>query len=146
MSIQIKHIITIECPTDIVYKALTTKEGIQGWWTIDTVIEPEINSTAEFIFGDRYHNKMIITDLQLNKSVAWYCTHGDKEWIGTNFTFELEDKEGQTLLHFGQNNWKESTDFYDYCNDKWGLYMKSLKEYCETGKGRPFISHDGDKK
>ena len=138
MTTHIRHIITIKCPPEKVYKALTTKEGIQGWWTVDTVIEPKINSIAEFIFGDRYHNKMVITDLQANKRVAWYCLEGDKEWIGTDFTFDMEEKDGQTVLRFGQNNWKEPTDFYAICNFQWGQYMVSLKNYCETGKGSPF--------
>ena len=24
------------------------------------------------------------------------------------------------------------------CNYHWGFYMRSLKSYCETGKGQPF--------
>ena len=138
MIAHIRHIIIIECPPEIVYNALTTKEGIQGWWTVDTVIESKVGSTAEFIFGDKYHNKMKITDLQPAKRVAWYCIQGDPEWIGTDFTFDLVDKAGHTILRFGQNNWRELTDFYAYCNFQWGQYMISLKNYCEAGTGKPF--------
>jgi len=146
MTAHIRHIITIDCPPDKVYKALTTKEGIQGWWTDNTVIEPGVGSIAEFIFGDKYCNKMEITDLQPNKRVAWLCKQGDKEWVGTDFTFDLEEQEGQTLLRFGQNNWKAPTDFYAYCNFQWGQYMVSLKAHCETGKGSPFISKGNNMK
>jgi len=145
MTAHIRHIITIECPTDIVYNALTTKQGIQGWWTVDTVIESKVGTTVEFIFGDRYHNKMKITDLQPNRRVAWYCNQGDPEWIGTDFTFHLEDQGEQTLLRFGQNNWRAPTDFYAYCHFQWGQYMISLKNYCETGTGKPFRPQDNEK-
>lgn len=135
----IRHNIIIDCYPGQVYEALTTKKGIQGWWTPDTVIEPEIGSVSEFIFGERYHNKMKITDLQPYKRITWLCLEGDREWIGTDFVFDLEEKQGKTLLRFGQNNWKEQTDFYAHCNFQWGQYMISLKNYCETGIGKPFI-------
>lgn len=138
MAIDIKHIVTIGCTANIVYSALTTLQGIRGWWTPDTVIEPTIGTVAEFIFGDKYHNKMEITDLQANRRVEWQCIQGDSEWVGTNITFDLEDTNGQTTLRFGQNNWKELTDFYAHCNIQWGQYMVSLKNYCETGTGNPF--------
>ena len=137
----IRHNVFIDCKPEKIFEALTTKKGIQGWWTIDTVIESKIGSTAEFIFGNRYHNKMKITDLQPGKRVAWSCFEGDREWIGTDFTFDLEEKEGETLLRFGQNNWKAQTDFYAFCNFQWGQYMVSLKNYCETGNGKPFDLH-----
>ena len=134
----IRHNITIDCKPEKIYQALTTKRGIQGWWTPDTCIEEKIGSTAEFIFGDRYHNKMKISDLKPDKRVAWHCLQGDPEWIGTDFFFDLEEKDGTTLLRFGQHNWKAQTDFYAYCNFQWGNYLISLKDYCEKGKGYPF--------
>lgn len=135
----IRHNVFIHCGPGKVFDAVTTKKGIQGWWTPDTVIEPRIGSVAEFIFGHKYHNKMKITDLQKNRLIKWQCQDGDPEWIGTEFIFDLEENEGKTLLRFGQNNWRELTDFYAYCNFQWGRYMVSLKNYCEVGVGDPFI-------
>ena len=134
----IKHNLMIDCKPEKVYNALTTEKGIQGWWTADTIIEPRIGSIAEFIFGSRYHNKMKITDLQPDKRVAWLCMEGNHEWVGTDFTFDIENTEGKTLLRFGHNNWKELSDFYAHCNFQWGRYMVSLKNYCEKGTGQPF--------
>lgn len=140
MPAHIRHLVTINCSPYIVYNALTTKTGIQGWWTSDTVIEPKIGTIAEFIFGNRYHNKMEITDLLPNTRVAWLCKVGDHEWVGTDFTFDLEGNDSQTLFRFGHNKWEEQTDFFAYCNFKWGYYLMSLKQYCETGIGNPFVS------
>lgn len=140
MTSHIKHLVTIDCPPNIVYKALTTKKGIQGWWTEDTVMEPKIGAIAEFKFGDEYHIEMDITQLEPTKRVTWVCIVGDPQWVGTDFTFDLEYQEGQTLLRFGHNNWDEQTDFYAQCNFKWGYYLQSLKTYCETGIGNPVKS------
>ena len=85
---------------------------------------------------------MKITDLQLNKRVEWKCIEGDKEWIGTTFIFDLEEKGGNTILRFTHGNWKEETDFFASCNYNWGYYMTSLAKYCEEGKGTPFREED----
>jgi len=123
----------------MVYKALTTKKGVQGWWTHDTIMEPKVGFIAEFNFGDKYHNEMEIIDLQPNKRVEWLCKIGDREWVGTDFIFELEENNCKTILRFGHNNWKAQTNFYAHCNFKWGYYLLSLRNYCETGNGNPVL-------
>ena len=138
MAVHIKHKTSINCPPDNVYKALTTKQGIQGWWTPDTEIEPEVGTIAVFDFSDRYHNEMEIIDLQPYKRVSWKCIEGETEWIGTTITFELENKNGQTVLRFSHNDWDQITDFYATCSFQWARYLVSLKEYCQTGTGNPF--------
>ncbi|MDX1641723.1 MAG: SRPBCC domain-containing protein [Balneolaceae bacterium] len=137
--VHIRHNLIIDAPPENVYKAITTKGGIQNWWTDDTEIEPIIGSIATFNFGDRYHNEMKIVDIQPNKRVEWLCIEADAEWIDTTIIFEIEEKDRKAFLRFAHNNWKNQNDFYAHCNYQWGRYMNSLKCYCETGKGNPFI-------
>ena len=132
------HLVTINTSVSKVYKAITEKEGLSGWWTKDNTAKPEINSIAEFNFGKKYRNEMRIIELLPDKRVVWKCEQGDPEWIGTTLTFDLEDKGDKTILRFGHKNWREATDFFASCNYQWGWYMTSLKNYCETGKGNPF--------
>ena len=81
---------------------------------------------------------MYVKELVKNKMVEWECIDGDKEWIGTRINFSIFPDEDGTRLLFSHYEWKEETDFYASCNFQWGRYMKSLKDYCETGKGDPF--------
>ena len=134
----IKHYLLIKASPEKVYTALTTTEGLKGWWTSEAKAEEFVGGIAEFIFGEQYHNKMKITNLLNSTKVEWKCLEGDKEWIGTTFLFDLEEKDGSTILRFSHNNWKEETDFFASCNYHWGYYMSSLAKYCETGKGTPF--------
>jgi uncharacterized protein YndB with AHSA1/START domain len=134
----ILHLLTINTNVSTVYKAITEKEGISGWWTKDNNAKPEANSIAEFNFGKKYHNEMRIIELIPNKKVAWKCEKADPEWVGTILMFDLEDQDDKTVLKFGHKDWREVTDFFASCNYQWGLYMTSLKNYCETGKGTPF--------
>lgn len=135
---EIKHLVTINAPAEAVYRAITDQEGLAGWWTEQTRAEPKVGSIAEFAFGEKYLNRMKITGLVPDKKVTWECIHGDKEWIGTRFVFDLEERDGKTVTRFAHTNWNEATDLYALCNYHWGRYMTSLKSYCETGKGTPF--------
>ncbi|MCG6912560.1 SRPBCC domain-containing protein [bacterium BMS3Abin03] len=134
----IKHYLVINSTTKKIYNAFTTKTGITNWWTSQTEIGSKIGDINIFNFGTRYHNEMSIADLQPNKRVEWKCIVGDKEWIGTNFVFELEEKDKDTILRFSHYNWNEETDFFASCNYQWAYYLGSLKQYCETGIGTPF--------
>ena len=134
----IKHYLPIKAHPEEVYNAINQTKGLKGWWTAEAKADEKVGGTAEFIFGERYYNKMKITNLLNNKKVEWKCLEGDKEWIGTTFLFELEEKDEYTILRFSHNNWREETDFFASCNYNWGYYLKSLKQYCETGEGTPF--------
>ncbi|MCZ6704113.1 MAG: SRPBCC domain-containing protein [Ignavibacteria bacterium] len=135
----IKHYLLIKASPEKVYTALTTTEGLKGWWTSEAKAEEFVGGIAEFIFGEQYHNKMKITNLLNSTKVEWECLEGDKEWIGTTFLFDLEEKDGSTILRFSHNNWKEETDFFASCNYHWGYYISSLAKYSEAGKGTPFV-------
>ncbi len=136
---EIRHLLKINTPASAVYQALTHQAGLQQWWTPETTAMPVVGSVNEFNFGPKYHNKMKVIRLEPDRAVEWECLEGDKEWIGTTFHFLLEeDDDGQSTLRFTHGNWREPTDFLAHCNYKWGYYMRSLKFYCETGKGTPF--------
>jgi hypothetical protein len=89
-----------------------------------------------FIFG-KFRNEMKVTELVPNQKVVWECINSIDEWIGTRISFELEEKNGNTLLRFTQGGWRAVTDTFASCNYDWALFMKSLKSYCETGTGTP---------
>jgi uncharacterized protein YndB with AHSA1/START domain len=138
----IRHLVTIRATPATIYGALTQQEGLAGWWTKQTVAEPLVGSFAEFRFGDRYYNKMRVTKLEPDSRVAWLCLEGDEQWIDTTFTFELEPQGDQTVLRFTHGHWRETTDFFASCNYHWGIYMRSLKAFCEKGQGDPFEADD----
>lgn len=134
----IKHYLIVRSSPEKIYDALTTKEGVANWWTVQTEIGNKVGDVNIFDFGERYHNKMKIVDLQPNKKAEWQCLEGDKEWIGTTLTFEIEKEDDHSILRFTHNDWREETDFFASCNYHWGYYMRSLKLYCEAGEGTPF--------
>ena len=123
--------------TSKVYKAITEQEGLASWWTTDTKAVPEVGSIAEFRFTKDYYKGMKVTNLENDNKVEWECIHGHEEWIGTKVIFELEKLDNSVDIKFYHNSWKEVTNMYGICNYHWGLYLKSLKTYIETGTGNP---------
>ncbi|MBQ4822016.1 SRPBCC domain-containing protein [Aquimarina sp. MMG016] len=83
---------------------------------------------------------MKVTKLSAPQLVQWECVDGDDEWIGTELSFELEQKDNTTFLKFLHMNWADETEFFGFCNHQWGRFLDSLKSLCETGKGTPVIA------
>ena len=140
--VDILHRIGIKSPATQVYKALTSIEGLAHWWTEETLGDTKLGGKIEFSFRTttgELKGKMVMEVLELNAStdVRWRCVDGPAEWIGTDVTFQLSEQDNQTILLFGHRNWREAVEFTSHCSMKWAVFLLSLREYVETGKGRP---------
>ncbi len=140
--IDIIHRVGIKAPLSKVYAALSTIEGVAGWWTTATngVSKPGETINFEFLTldGERIGAMtMQVISLDPDKQVHWRCTVGPEEWIGTDVVFKLEQQDDYTIVHFGHRNWREAVEFTEHCSMKWAIFLLSLKELVETGKGRP---------
>lgn len=135
------HRFLIESPAEKIYNAITTEEGLSGWWTPDTKARPEVGSVACFAFGPDYFKEMKITELEPFNKVKWLCLKANEEWLGTTITFELKPHAKGTVLSFHHDGWKEYTPGFASCSYDWAIFLRSLKFLCETGKGFPFPHH-----
>ena len=136
------HRIGIKSPALQVYNALTSINGLASWWTEDTTGEEQVGGKIDFVFrtktGD-FLGKMIMEVVERNepKNVRWRCVEGPDEWVGTDITFQLSEQDNQTIVLFGHRNWREATEATAHCSMKWATFLLSLREYVETGKGKP---------
>lgn len=140
--VDIIHRVGIKAPVSKVYAAISTVEGVAGWWTKDTSGSSKIGGTI----GVRFHSvdgkeigsmNMAVVALDPNKKVHWRVTAGPEEWVGTEVIFNLSQDAGYTIVLFGHNNWREANEFTSHCSMKWATFMLSLKDLAETGKGKP---------
>jgi uncharacterized protein YndB with AHSA1/START domain len=127
-----------------VYKAITTPEGIKGWWTIDCQISTEVGGTNSFYFEKLLFNSMKIVELVPNKKVHWKCVDGWSEWLDTEVVFTLLDNEnGGTNLQFEHVGLKPKLKCYKMGSQGWDTTLKSLKGYVDQGKGKPHVPKTG---
>ena len=135
------HRRVIPASPELVWDAITTQEGLSGWWWTETTLEPaaHVGSVAQF----RSHGLLIefqIDVLEKPTHVKWSnISSFAPEWLGTVLEFRLEPDGEDCLLrftHWGIKN--DETDFYATTNTNWGIYMLSLERHLTTGQGMPF--------
>jgi uncharacterized protein YndB with AHSA1/START domain len=119
-----------------VYKALTTLEGLSGWWTTNTQGKSDVGGVIQFRFGAGGID-MKVLELDHTKRVVWQVVDGPAEWIGTKVSFDLRQEGDWTLVFFKHQGWKEPVEFMHHCSTKWAVFLLSLKSLLETGKGSP---------
>jgi len=140
--VDITHRIGIRSSADQVYKALSTIQGLANWWTEEVEGEEKIGGRIKFTFrseaGDvKGQMVMEVLELTQQQAVRWQCVDGPAEWIGTSITFDLSQQDDQIIIIFGHRNWREGIEFTAHCSMKWAVFLLSLREYVEKGKGKP---------
>ena len=140
--VDIIHKIGIKAPLSRVYAALSTVEGVAGWWTRETAGDTKTGESMQVLFRSPDGTEMgkmafQLRDLEPNKSVRWQFTQGPEEWLGTDVTFNLSQSGDYTVVLFGHRNWREAVEFTAHCSMKWATFLLSLRQLVETGKGQP---------
>jgi uncharacterized protein YndB with AHSA1/START domain len=132
----ILHRIGVTASPDEVYTALTTVDGLAGWWTQDTEGDGETGGLLKFRF-DVGGFDMKVLDARPAELVLWEVVEGPAEWVGTRIRFELKQEDGFTIVLFRHEGWREPVEFMYHCSTKWATFLMSLKQMVETGKGEP---------
>ena len=96
--VDIIHRIGIKAPATKVYDAVSTVDGVAGWWTRETTGESKVGGTIAVRFLDHGVEKgrmeFEVVELDPGKAVRWKVKDGPEEWIGTDVTFSLS-QEGE---------------------------------------------------
>jgi uncharacterized protein YndB with AHSA1/START domain len=119
-----------------VYAALTTIEGLSGWWATDTKGQSEVGGTLEFRFEPGGFD-MLVLESKPSERVLWEVTDGPPEWVGTTVRWDLKQEGDYVIVLFAHEGWREPVEFMHHCNTKWATFLMSLKQLVETGAGAP---------
>lgn len=134
----IYHRLLIKSPVEKVYQAITTQQGLAGWWTPDTIAAAEVGSVLRFGFGPDYFKEMKVLRLNPYSLVVWQCMKGFEEWVGTTLSFELMPHQKGCTLLFHHDGWDKYSGEFASCSYDWALFFRSLRFLCETGTGFPY--------
>lgn len=128
----------IKAPASSIYQVLTTQDGLAEIWTKKLIVKPEVGFINEFDFNEAGITKMKIIELQQDTRIRWECVDSDKEWIGTRISFDLSEQNNQTAVILKHSDWRAMTEYYQWCNYNWSMFLLRLKTYCEglTKTGR----------
>jgi uncharacterized protein YndB with AHSA1/START domain len=133
----IRHRIRVRSSTTAdVDAALTTIDGLRGWWTTDTTGDAGVGGTIAFRFLAGGFD-MEVVELVPGERVVWRVVDGPPEWIGTTIRWELSQVDDFAIVMFTHEGWTDVGAFMHHCSTKWASYLLSLKALVETGAGAP---------
>ena len=136
------HHLNLAAPIDRVRAALTTPEGIAGWWAKDSDVGTGIGARHELRFdkeGRTVTMAFEVTELS-DDAVAWRCTDNDNPvWPGTTLRWSLTTAGDRTRVVFEHAGFAEDTSPpYAMTAEGWKHFMASFETYVETGAGQPW--------
>jgi uncharacterized protein YndB with AHSA1/START domain len=140
--IDIIHRVGIKAPVSKVYAALSTIDGLAGWWTKATTGSSKVGGTIAFRFqtptGDEIGGfDMDVLELTPDRKVHWRVKGGPTEWVGTDIEFHLSRQDDYTIVMFSHRKWREEVEFMAHCSTKWATFLLSLRDLVETRNGKP---------
>jgi uncharacterized protein YndB with AHSA1/START domain len=136
-----RYQVDVAADRDAVRRALTTEDGIKGWWT-DTAEVPES-------LGER----LVLTfpsvpqpfDLELAEAsgdrVVWRAGSFPPFWEGTTIRWDVGDNpdgDGVRIL-MTHEGWDRDNPAIGRVNVGWGQILGKLKGFTETGDPDPFF-------
>lgn len=120
--------------------------NVRGWWSerIDGGTT-ELNDEFTYQRWELHKCTMKLTEVIPGKKVVWKVldnyfsfTEDKTEWIDTDISFDIAEKDGKTELKFTHWGLVPAYECYDVCFDAWSSYIKgSLQSLITTGKGQP---------
>ncbi|HLA45701.1 MAG TPA: SRPBCC domain-containing protein [Aggregatilineales bacterium] len=135
----ILHEVIINSSPESIYKALTETSGIQGWWTEDAKSDAREGGKTEVKFyGGQVHFVFSVAALKPGSRVYWSVDSAVPGWENTRVTWDLSEGENGTKVLFGHRDWVSTDGSFATSSYNWAWYLTSLKDYVETGEGRPF--------
>jgi uncharacterized protein YndB with AHSA1/START domain len=136
-----KRGLLIEARRRPVFEALTTLDGLAGWWT--PLVGGSPTAGGEITFGFEGIDETIVMHVEDVRpdTVSWTClVHtGHPEWNGTSIVFQLHEPDDKTtLLELRHHGLVPTLDCYVACEHGWHHFLNSLAGYVERGEGTPF--------
>ena len=130
--------LTIAAPAEAVFDALTTIEGLAGWWTPVTG-DGLAGGELTFSFGPGSQAVMRVDAAEPGAGVRWTSLACQVEdWVGTTLHFDIEATPAAgTELRFRHAGLTPRLECFSDCKSGWDHFIPSLRAYVETGTGNP---------
>lgn len=124
----------IKSSKEKVFKAISTADGFNNWWTKKCSGIPKLDAEFNFYFSEEYDWEAKVTKLIPNEEIEFAMTLASESWENTSFGFKLtDDTNGNIFIEFYHKNWKSVNKEFQITNYCWANLFFQLKEYIETG-------------
>ena len=135
---EVRHRVGIQGSLAAVYAALIEPVHLQNWWATSAAGTPKVGAALDLVFGELVTLSFVVRNLKSSALVELDCSSGPAPWIDSCLRFKLDNPKDQIFLTLIHKHEDAEQDSFLYFNTKWPLYMLSLRDYIETGSGRPY--------
>lgn len=138
-------VFSVNVSPELVYKAIT--EQVDKWWTELSNKATKVGDKLLVQFEENTSWGITVSQVVLNQFLAWKvveANHGLEilstfdEWVGTEIEWEIKETEKGSKVIFKHNGLVPSLECYEVCENGWNYFLESLKEFLQTGEGKPF--------
>jgi uncharacterized protein YndB with AHSA1/START domain len=124
------------------YRALTTSDGVAGWWTDRSSVAGAVGGVDRFHFpGAPMSWDMRVEQAEPGKLLAWHCLGGPPQWVGTDVRWTLQPIEAGTLVLLDHEGFAEVDAMFRIVTLGWAKVVLRLNDYLATGTPNPIFTH-----
>jgi uncharacterized protein YndB with AHSA1/START domain len=130
----------MDADAETVYRAISTTDGVTGWFTGKAEVGEGVGSHHVLTFpGMPTPWDLRVEDTNAPRRLVLSVVVGPPPWEGTTMTYEIADRpEGGIVLNFDHNGFA-SVDGVREFTIGWSTKVLALKKYVETGEPDPFF-------
>ncbi|MFI1761138.1 SRPBCC domain-containing protein [Streptomyces sp. NPDC020800] len=132
--------LAVEADLDTVHTAISTTEGIRGWFTTTATAAEGVDGLHGPAFpGVPEPWCLRVTEAQPGRRLVLAGPNGP--WTGTEQTYELPARpEGGITLRFPHSGFPAADDVHRDFTYGWATTFVQLKSYAETGEPAPLFT------
>jgi uncharacterized protein YndB with AHSA1/START domain len=130
----ILHDLPIKAPIERVFRAVSTPEGLDAWWTKRSSGKPEPGAAYTLWFGPQYDWRAKVTRCGPPAEFELEIVGADADWLGTRVAFRLQPRDGATWLQFSHVGWRSINEHFRVSCSCWALYLRILRRNLEHGE------------
>lgn len=127
-----------------VFDAVT---NVRGWWSESLEGDSkQLGDEFSYRHKEVHYSRHRLTEVIPAKKVVWLTTDSSinfvddtTEWTGTTVVFDIDEKDGETILRFTHIGLVPALACYEGCSGGWNYYLQSLHNLITTGKGNPDV-------
>lgn len=137
--------IAVGVSPNAIQNALT--KDMSNWWSEDFRLDGDVFTIG---FGETKKTFETLEQslAQNGFELVWLCTaasllHPDvtnpEEWVGTRIVWNVQPEGNNTRITMTHEGLNTTLQCHDICVQGWDFFfLQSLKDYLETGIGKPF--------
>lgn len=129
----------VDTDPQTVLDAITTTEGIKGFWTSRADVPTTVGATLELGFAVApapFDLRLVQSD---DRTVVWRTETFPPHWVGTSVRWDVDPREDGATVTFRHAGFADEHEAAQVAYT-WGQIMVKLKQFAETGRPEPVFA------